>query len=66
MKEEHCRLVGITWDGGQGGSLGLAKGLDVVAGERSVLRKKKTQSGLTSWIVVPISRMTDYWRKKGV
>lgn len=44
MKEEHCRLVGITWDGGQGGSLGLAKGLDVVAGERSVLGKKKKHS----------------------
>lgn len=42
MKEEHCRLVGITWDGGQGGSLGLAKGLDAIAGERSVLGKKNT------------------------
>ena len=39
--EEHYRLVGITGDGGQGGSLGLATGLDVVAGERSVLGKKK-------------------------
>lgn len=41
--EEHCRLVGITWDGGQGGFLGLAKGLDVVAGERSVLENNNNK-----------------------
>lgn len=41
MKEEHCRRVGMTWDGGQGGALGPAQGLDVVVGEGSVLVRKK-------------------------
>lgn len=38
--EQHCRLVGRMWDGGQGRALRPAKGLVLVVGEGSCVREK--------------------------